>query len=180
MLTWGKAFWHAQVPLFLPANLNLSLLFFSCGRKGVEKVSIKGSDTEVNLVLHLAETYMSRDQEISIAVTGGGSGSGIAALLNGKTHIANSSRPFKKEEVQMASERKVASKSIIFAVDALVLVTHPQVGVDSLNLDQIGAIFRGDIQNWSELGAADQPISLYGRQSNSGYFCLLPGKYPER
>ncbi len=157
-------------------------MFYSCGRRGVEKVSIKGSDTEVNLVLQLAETYMSRDPDISIAVTGGGSGSGIAALLNRKTDIANSSRPFKQAEVQLASDRKVASKSIIFAVDALVLVTHPQVGIDSLTLSQIGAIFRGDVLNWSELGGADKPISLYGRQSNSGTFVyfrenILKGEY---
>ena len=151
----------------------LLILGSSCGRPGVEKISIKGSDTEVNLVLQLAETFMKDDPDVSIAVTGGGSGSGIAALLNGKTDIANSSRPFKTAEIEIASDRRVDSRAIIFAVDALVLVVHPATGVDSLTLDQVGAIFRGDLDNWSQLGGADVEISLYGRQSNSGTFVFF-------
>ena len=79
-----------KLVIFITASLGLS-----CGRPNVAKVSIKGSDTEVNVVLQLAEAFMENDPDISIAVTGGGSGSGIAALLNGKTDIANSSSQFK-------------------------------------------------------------------------------------
>lgn len=159
-----------------------SLLLIHCGRPDVEKVSIKGSDTEVNVVLQLAEAYMEQDPDISIAVTGGGSGSGIAALLNGKTDIANSSRPFKEAEILLAADREMDHSAIIFALDALVLVTHPAVRVDSLSLKQIGSIFKGEITNWSTLGGKDQPISLYGRQSNSGTFVyfrenILKGEY---
>ncbi|MEM9719243.1 MAG: phosphate ABC transporter substrate-binding protein [Bacteroidota bacterium] len=145
----------------------------SCGRPGVEKVSIKGSDTEVNLVLQLAETFMKDDPDVSIAVTGGGSGAGISALLNGKADIANSSRPFKSAEIEIASGREIDAKAIIFAIDALVLVVNPATRMDSLSLAQVGAIFRGDFQNWSDLGGPNMPISLYGRQSNSGTFVFF-------
>ena len=160
----------------------ITLLSVSCGRPNVAKVSIKGSDTEVNVVLQLAEAYMERDPDISIAVTGGGSGSGIAALLNGKTDIANSSRPFKEAEILLAANREMNHSAIVFALDALVLVTHPNVRVDSLSLKQIGSIFKGEITHWNELGGMDQPISLYGRQSNSGTFVyfretILKGEY---
>ncbi len=149
----------------------LLLLLIACsGREGVENILIKGSDTEVNLALVLAETYMEKDPNISLAVTGGGSGLGIAALINGRTDIANSSRPMKKEEVKQAQDRGIDPQSIIFAVDALALVVNENLAIDSLTLNDISRIYKGDITNWSELGGPDLPISLYGRQSNSGTF----------
>lgn len=160
------------------------LLLTACSNapEGVENIVIKGSDTEVNLALALAENYMAKDAMASIAVTGGGSGAGIAALINGKTDIANSSRPLKQEEYALAAERGVAPTATVFAMDALAIVTNDQLPVDSLTIEQIGAIYRGDIQNWSEVGGTDSKISLYGRQSNSGTFVyfrdsVLLGEY---
>ncbi len=151
----------------------LCLLIASCGPRGIRNVVIKGSDTEVNLVLKLAETYMMNDTAISISVTGGGSGSGIAALINGKTDLANSSRPMKASELELAKERGIIPKPVIFAVDALALVVHPAVEIDSLTLEQAGKIYSGEINNWKELGGSDKEISLYGRQSNSGTFVFF-------
>lgn len=151
------------------------MLLGSCQQipESYESITVKGSDTEVNLALALAEYFMMADSTISIAVTGGGSGSGIAALINGKTDIANSSRPIKNEEMELASARDISPLPFIFAVDALAFIVHQHLGVDSLTLDQIAQIFSGKISNWQEVGGPDQAISLYGRQSNSGTFVYL-------
>jgi phosphate transport system substrate-binding protein len=148
-----------------------SILSNSCSsRQQVENILIKGSDTEVNLALALAETFMETDPEVSIAVTGGGSGAGIAALINGKTSIANASRPMKTEEIALAKERQVQALATVLGMDAIAIVVHPQCPVQQLSLQQLGAIYRGDLQNWKKLGGPDATISLYGRQSNSGTF----------
>jgi phosphate transport system substrate-binding protein len=136
-------------------------------------VVVKGSDTEVNLALTLAETYMAKDPNISIAVTGGGSGAGIASLINGKTDIANSSRPMTPAELTLAKERNIQPIPIIFAVDALALIVEKEFPLDSLTVEQAADIFSGKILNWKELGGADMTISLYGRQSNSGTFVFF-------
>ena len=149
-----------------------AIFAFSCNsnHRHVENLMIKGSDTEVNLALTLAETYMARDPSISIAVTGGGSGAGIAALINGKTSIANASRPMKQEEIDLAHLQGVNPVATVVGMDAIAIVVHPQCPIQNLSLQQLGAIYRGDIQNWKDLGGADEAISLYGRQSNSGTF----------
>ena len=149
-----------------------AIFAFSCNsnHRHVENLMIKGSDTEVNLALTLAETYMATDPNISIAVTGGGSGAGIAALINGKTSIANASRPMKDEEIDLAHIQHVYPVATVLGMDAIAIVVHPQCPIQSLSLQQLGAIYRGDIQNWKDLGGADEAISLYGRQSNSGTF----------
>lgn len=138
-----------------------------------ETMVVKGSDTEVNLALALAETYMSNDPNISISVTGGGSGAGIASLINGKTDIANASRPMTQAELNLAKERNVQPIPIIFAVDALALIVQEGFPLDSLTVGQAADIFSGKILNWKELGGADLSISLYGRQSNSGTFVFF-------
>lgn len=156
-----------NIPFFL---LIWSIFSHSCSSRQVENLMIKGSDTEVNLALTLAETYMSKDPNISIAVTGGGSGAGIAALINGKTSIANASRPMKDEEIALACEQQVYPVATVLGMDALAIVVHPQCPVQQLTLKQLGAIYRGDVQNWKTLGGPDAEISLYGRQSNSGTY----------
>lgn len=147
------------------------MTLWSCGGPSdVTNILIKGSDTEVNLALSLAETYMANDAKISIAVTGGGSGAGIAALINGKTEIANSSRAMKDEEITMAKERGINPLAIIFAVDAVAIAVNGASNIEELTTAQLGAIYRGDITNWKDVGGADMNISLYGRQSSSGTF----------
>jgi phosphate transport system substrate-binding protein len=149
---------------------SLFLLFLQCKNRQVETITIKGSDTEVNLVLQLAEAYMATDPEVSVSITGGGSGTGIAALLNSKTDIANSSREINPYELQMAGERNISARPFVFAADALALIAHPSVGVDSLTINDLGKIYNGEIRDWSQVGGRPGAISLYGRQSNSGTF----------
>lgn len=163
----------------------LALLFIAdCAKKETDRTSIqiKGSDTEVNLVQRLAEAFMEKNPEISIAVTGGGSGVGIAALINKQTDIANSSRAMKDEEIKQAQDKGVDPVAIVFALDGLALIAHQSLPIDSLTLDEVAKIFKGEITSWKEFGGPDLAISLYGRQSNSGTYVyfrdnLLKGDY---
>lgn len=171
-----------HIPFLLAAMTMLWCSSCDQAHPDVENVIIKGSDTEVNLALALAEHYMEKDEDISIAVTGGGSGAGIAALINGKTGLANSSRPMRAEEIRLANARNVRPMASVFAMDGLAIIVHPELPVSALTVQQVGAIYRGEIENWREVGGPDIPISLYGRQSNSGTFVyfrdsVLRGEY---
>lgn len=156
----------------------------NCSKKEAAKnsIQIKGSDTEVNLVQKLSEVYMEKLPEVSIAVTGGGSGTGIAALINGQTDIANSSRPMKNAEIKQANAKGIEPVPIMFALDGLAIITHESLSVNSLNINEVADIFKGNIKNWKSVGGPDLEISVYGRQSNSGTFVyfrdtVLKGDY---
>ncbi|MGB9764861.1 MAG: phosphate ABC transporter substrate-binding protein [Candidatus Saccharicenans sp.] len=136
-------------------------------------LQIKGSDTLVNLVQVLAEEYMKKYPGQAIAVLGGGSGTGISALINGTTDIADHSREWKSKELDLAYEKGVRARIFAIAIDALSIVVNEKNPVDTLTMTQVGAIFRGEIKNWKMVGGPDQKISLYGRQSNSGTYAFL-------
>jgi phosphate transport system substrate-binding protein len=136
-------------------------------------LQVKGSDTEVNLVQRLAEMYMKKDPNASIAVTGGGSGVGIAAIINKTTDLCNSSRPMKDSELAKAKANGVNPVGVAFAVDGLSVIVNSKNSVKHLTTDQIGQIYRGEVSNWKQLGGPDSPITLYGRQPNSGTFVFF-------
>lgn len=140
-----------------------------------EMIQIKGSDTLINLVQRLAESYMEKNPNKVIAITGGGSGTGIAALINGKCDIANASRLMKDKEIAQAQENGVDPKRIVVAIDGLSVITNIKNRVNKLTVDEVGKIFRGEVTNWKELGGDNIPITLYGRQSNSGTYEFLRG-----
>ena len=135
-----------------------------------EFIQVRGSDTQVNLTQQLAETYMEEYSDATLSVTGGGSGTGIAALINGQVDIANSSREISETEIQQARDQGIEPVRIIIAMDGLSVITHEDNPVEALTVEEIGKIFRGEITNWKELGGEDREISPYGRQSNSGTF----------
>ncbi len=128
----------------------------------------KGSDTIVNLALAWAEEYQQFHPEVRISVTGGGSGTGIAALINGTVDLANASRQIKDEEIQEAVENGFDPVEYVIARDAIAVIVNPGNPVDKLTLQQISAIYSGEINNWSELGGEDRPIVRLSRESNSG------------
>ena len=148
----------------------------ACAHRSAHSLIIKGSDTELNLVLELAEHFMDNDPSTSISISGGGSGVGITALLNQRTDIANSSRALNDEEVALAGKQGMRLVSTVFASDALAVIVHPSVGISQITLENLGKIFAGEIKNWKELGGKDGLISLYGRQSNSGTFMYFREK----
>jgi phosphate transport system substrate-binding protein len=127
-----------------------------------------GSDTIVNLALAWAERYTAVHPEVRISVTGGGSGTGIAALINGTVDIANASRKIKEKEVEKAEENGVSPVEHVIARDAIAVVIHPDNPVDQLTIQQISDIYSGVIVNWQDVGGEDRPIVLLSRESNSG------------
>jgi phosphate transport system substrate-binding protein len=157
-------------------GLVLALALFSLIQPGLAQkkmIQIKGSDTMVNLVQILAEEYMAKNPGAAIAVLGGGSGTGITALINGTCDIADHSREWKQKELDLAYEKGVRPRIFAIAVDALSIIVNEKNPLDTLTMAQVGSIFRGEIKNWKVLGGADQKISLYGRQSNSGTYAFL-------
>ncbi len=127
-----------------------------------------GSDTMLNLAVKWAETYQERRPDVRIAVTGGGSGTGIAGLVNGTVDIANASRRMKPEEMQRAQANGITPVEHVAARDAIAVVVHPANPVNGLTLQQLSDIFSGRITNWTEVGGEDRPIVLLSRESNSG------------
>ncbi len=133
-----------------------------------------GSDSEVNVVARLAEEYMNDNPNVSIAVTGGGSGVGISSLIDGDIDVANSSRPMRDAEIASVKENHGEDTfAVRFAVDGVAVVVNDNNPVEALSVDQVGAIYRGEITNWSEVGGDDQEITLYGRQSTSGTYVFF-------
>lgn len=150
--------------------------FFLCSCIGPpqrQNLKVIGSDTEVNLVLELAESYMDGHPDASIAVSGGGSGAGIAALINGRTDFANSSRPITSEEVSLANDAGIDPVPLVFACDAIVFIVHQEFKVDSLSWVQLKQLFSGEIQRWEDISEEKGSVSLYGRQGNSGTYVYL-------
>lgn len=136
---------------------------------GTERaIQNKGSDTLVNLALAWAERYRQIRPEISIAVTGGGSGTGIAALINGTVDIANASRAMKENEIEDALQNGIKPVEFVVAIDALAIIVHPDNPVSRLTIDQLADIYTGRITNWQEVGGNDAPIILLSRETNSG------------
>ena len=128
----------------------------------------KGSDTIVNLALAWAEKYQSEHSDVRISVTGGGSGTGIAALINGTVDIANASRKIQAEELAEAKTNGVDPIEFVIARDAIVVIVNPENPIDKLTLKQISDIYSGKIVNWKEVGGEDRPIVKLSRETNSG------------
>ena len=137
----------------------------------LDKITVKGSDTLVILSQRWAEVYMQKNPTASIQVTGGGSGVGIAALINGSTDIANASRPMKASEIDKLKQRyNTLGVEIPCAKDGITVYLNKANTVSELTVKQIGLIFAGKITNWKEVGGPDASIKLYGRESSSGTF----------
>lgn len=128
----------------------------------------KGSDTLVNVALAWAERYRDVDPSVSIAVTGGGSGTGIASLINGTVDIANASRAMKEKEFVEAADNGIEAVEFVVAIDALAVIVHPDNPVRDLSIRQLSDIYTARITNWKEVGGKDEPIVLLSRETNSG------------
>lgn len=141
------------------------------GRGG--RVSVKGSDTMVVLAQRWAEAYMRGHAGTTIEVSGGGSGTGIAALLNGTTDVANASRPLSERERRDLAQGGAPAVETQVALDALAIYVHEDNPVRSLTIPQLREIFRGRITSWAAVGGPDRPIVLYSRENNSGTYAYF-------
>ncbi|MBI1940485.1 MAG: phosphate ABC transporter substrate-binding protein [Acidobacteria bacterium] len=134
-------------------------------------VTIKGSDTMVILGQRWAEVFMSKNPGVTIQVTGGGSGTGVAALINGTCDIAESSRPMKDSEKALAAQKR--GKQVVeipVALDGLAVFVSEKNPVSELSLAQLKRIYTGAVKNWKEVGGRDERIILYSRENNSGTY----------
>lgn len=152
----------------------IPMLIIGCKRNTdkVEQtvITVKGSDTMVNLSQKWAEEYMKLHPDVSIQVTGGGSGTGVAALLNKTTEIANASRELKSSELEDAKGKGITPYTYQVALDGIAVIVHPESKVDNLTIKQVSDIFSGKITNWKNVGGTDLPITLYGRENSSGTY----------
>lgn len=136
-------------------------------------ITIKGSDTEVQMISALAEEFFKSNPHIKISVTGGGSGVGIAGLINKEIDIANSSRAMKAEELELAKSKNLNVQEFIVARDGLSIIVNQENPVNQLTVEQLGKIYKGDITKWINVGGKDHGITLYGRQSTSGTYTFF-------
>ncbi|MBN1568388.1 MAG: phosphate ABC transporter substrate-binding protein [Acidobacteria bacterium] len=137
-------------------------------------ITIKGSDTLVILGQRWAEIYMKRNPDMKIQVTGGGSGVGIAALINGTTDIAEASRPMKDaEKNQLQQKRGVPAFELPVALDGLAVYVHDKNPIQELSLEQLKRIYTGAAKSWKDVGGRDERIILYGRENSSGTYAYF-------
>src|SRR6266850_5008933 len=150
--------------------LTLVVLAYGFRDQG-ETITIKGSDTMVILAQRWAEVYMSKHPGVTIQVTGGGSGTGISALINGTTDICNASRPMKKSEKEKLKQRfNTLGVEIKAAKDGLAVYVNEANAVKELSIDQLKSIYTGNTTNWKDVGGPDAKIILYGRENSSGTY----------
>lgn len=146
----------------------LTLFFTAIPSQAKDAIQIKGSDTMVNLGQAWAEEFNKRYPDVNISITGGGSGTGIAALISGTCDIAESSRAMADKEIKQAIDRGVKPEQDIVALDGLAVVVHPNNPVKNLTLDDLRSIFMGNIDNWQAVGGKNKSIVILSREVNSG------------
>ncbi len=136
-------------------------------------ITIKGSDTMVHLASSWAETFMKQNPDMEVSVTGGGSGTGIVALLNGTTDICAASRKIKNNELQLALQKNIHPHEIAVAKDGIAVVVHPDNPVKELTLQQLSKIFTDQSLRWSDVGGSDEEILVLSRESSSGTYVFF-------
>lgn len=135
-----------------------------------ESLTIQGSSTVLPIAQRAAEVYMENIADVNISVRGGGSGAGLAALIDGACDIADASRFIKDKEIVKAVEKGIFPVPHRVAMDGIAIVVNPSNKIDELTIEQIKDIYTGKVTNWSEVGGANLPIVICSRDSSSGTF----------
>ncbi len=153
--------------------LVLAAAFLVClmaGGASAGSIRMDGSTTVLPIAQKLVEAYMKEHPEVNISVSGGGSGNGVKALIDGTTNIANSSRFLKDEEVKLAFEKGVYPVPFAIAYDCIVPVVHPDNPLSDISMAQLKSIYMGEIKNWKEVGGPDKEIVVVSRDTSSGTY----------
>lgn len=145
-------------------------LLAGSGTAFAESIVIKGSTTVLPIVQATLEAYMKANPGTKISLSGGGSGEGIKAVIDGTANIATSSREIKESEIALAKAKGVTPTATIVAIDAIVPIVNPRNKVKDLTVDQLSQIYQGKIANWKEVGGEDLQIVAISRDSSSGTF----------
>lgn len=141
-----------------------------CGSSWAESISMKGSTTVLPVAQTIAEAYMKENPDIVISISGGGSGNGIKAIIDGTTDIADSSRFLKGKEIKLAMEKGRYPVPFSVAYDCIVPVVHPSNTISDLSSAQLKAIYKGEIKNWRMVGGPDRRIVVVSRDTSSGTY----------
>ena len=152
------------------------ILLLTLAASSMQAQRIKGSDTVLPVAQQTAERFMALNPDARITVTGGGTGVGISALLDGTTDIAMASRPIKFSEKMKVKSAGKEVEEVIVAYDALAVVVHPSNPVKQLTRQQLEDIFRGKITNWKQVGGDDRKIVVYSRETSSGTYEFFKNK----
>ena len=151
--------------------LAIFTIFLSCSKESKNMnvgMQIKGSDTIVNLVQVWAEKFSQINSGTNVGVTGGGTGTGFAALLNNTCDIAMASRQVEENEINLAEKQNISYKEFIVGLDGLAVLINKDNPINNLSIEQLRDIFMAKITNWKDVGGEDRPIVLLSRESNSG------------
>jgi phosphate transport system substrate-binding protein len=160
--------------LIIMALLVIVLLGAAVRADEKNPIIIKGSDTMVHLVSDWAEEFMKLNPDVEVAVTGGGSGTGIAALINGTTDICAASREMKDKEKEQAGAKGNTPKEIVVARDGIAVVVNPQNPVNELDVQQLAQIFTGSLTRWNQVGGGSKKeILIFSRESSSGTYVFF-------
>jgi len=146
------------------------VLCFSAHMVWAGNIVIKGSTTVLPIAQKVAEVYMKANPDVRISISGGGSGNGIKALIDGTTDIADASRFIKGKEIKLAVEKGRFPVPFAVAYDSIIPVVHPSNSCSALTLDQLKAIYKGEVKNWKELGGPDRKMVVVSRDTSSGTY----------
>jgi phosphate transport system substrate-binding protein len=164
---------NEDLTLIVMICLLIGMLFTIIRGDDKKSITIKGSDTMVHLVSNWAEAFMNQKPDVEVAVTGGGSGTGIAALINGTTEICAASREMKDKEKQQAKEKGTEVKEVVVARDGIAVVVNPKNPVKELAMHQIAQIYTGAYTKWDQVGGNDKEILVFSRESSSGTYAFF-------
>ncbi len=149
---------------------------YGCTREDQGELSLTGSTTVLPIAQNAAEAYMEDHPNVNISVHGGGSGVGIAAIIDGTTDIANASRSIKEKEIETCTSRGINPVGTVVARDGIAIIVHPGNPVTEITIDQLKSIYIGNISNWKDLGGEDKKIVVASRDVASGTFELFKKK----
>ncbi len=157
--------------ILITAAIGLLLTFVLAS--GAANITVKGSDTLVRLGQRWAEEYMKAHKDVVIQVSGGGTGTGIAALINGTTDVCEASRDMKPKEYDQAKQKGINPYRVAVALDGIAVFLHTTNPVKEFSLAQLKGIYTGAITNWKEVGGPDAQIIVYSRENNSGTYAFF-------
>jgi len=161
-----------KLVIIIVVILLLAILFASSGSTRT-KIKQKGSDTMLEIAQIWAEEYVKVNDNVTLSISGGGSGTGIAQMINGQIDIADASRPIKEYEIAIAQTQGIVPVEFRTCLDGIAVITNNNINISEISFIQLRGIYNGTIKNWNELGGPNLKITVYGRQSNSGTYVFF-------
>lgn len=159
-----------RITLILTLACLILTLMVSISQAGEGQLVVQGSTTVLPIAQATAEVFMQNNPQANISVRGGGSGNGIAALIEGTCDIADASRPMKVKEILLCQKKGISPVPHIVAMDGIAIIVHSSNPIQGLSTEEIKDIYTGKITNWKELGGKDLKIVVVSRDSSSGTF----------